>query len=191
MPMTFLISALISAARSEIKESDDFVECSRKVMTSHDIDVEAVDACVVSSYKNQGKSTETNTMLDTEIADRKEYALLTLPTAIVNGRELRGQTQYGTTMETNVARAVCVGFETLPVECDQILNPNAARPTVSQIRVSSAGSHFWPRSRVKSPSSGDGPALTTASPPSEPETPTSLYECLGTQRLMQTRYHCQ
>merc|ERR1711871_210408 len=131
-------------------------------MANHDIDVKAVDACVASSYKNKGMKSESNTMLDAEIADRKEYSILTLPTAIVNGRELRGQTQYGTTMETNVARAVWQGFETEPVECDQILNPSgkiSGQPDPNKLgRVT-----FLTTLTVKTPSSGDVPALTAAS----------------------------
>ena len=94
-------------------------------MQAHDIDSAKVTKCIADSFVNKGSATdETNTKLDAEIADRKELALLTLPTAIVNGRELRGQTQFGTTMEQNVARAVCQGFQTVPVECDRILNPH-------------------------------------------------------------------
>jgi uncharacterized membrane protein YgcG len=148
---------------AEITESDDFVACSQKVMASHDIDAAAVATCVASSYKDKGTKKESNTMLDVEIADRKEYAILTLPTAIVNGRELRGQTQYGTTMETNVARAVCQGFETVPVECDQILNPRGKTP--DQPDPTKLGKvTFLATLTVKTPdASGGGTPLTAAS----------------------------
>ena len=80
-------------------------KCAQDVMQAHDIDAAAVSKCVTGSFVNAGTpAEETNTKLDAEIADRKELALLTLPTAIVNGRELRGQTQFGSTMEQNVAR---------------------------------------------------------------------------------------
>ncbi len=147
---------------AEITESDDFVACSQRVMESHDISVADVSQCVLSSYKDKGKKTESNSMLDGEISDRQEYAILTLPTAIVNGRELRGQTQYGTTMETNVARAVCQGFETVPVECDQILNPRGKTP--AELDSTKLGKvTFLTTLTVKSPDAKGSKGLTAAS----------------------------
>jgi hypothetical protein len=106
-----------------MESAENFEQCSKNIMDLHDIDKVAVQSCVDSSFVNVGKTTETNDLLAQEITDRKEYAILTLPTAVVNGRELRGSTSAGTTMEANVARAVCQGYQTLPVECDRILNP--------------------------------------------------------------------
>lgn len=56
---------------------------------------------------DKGQASETNTLLATEITTRLTYAILTLPTAVVNGRELRGSTASGESMVANVARAVC------------------------------------------------------------------------------------
>jgi hypothetical protein len=110
-----------------MESSENFAQCSNDVMTLHDIDTASVQACVDKSFLHRGDpKKETNTLLAQEITDRKEYAILTLPTAIVNGRELRGSTSSGATMEANVARAVCQGYQTLPVECDRILNPAGA-----------------------------------------------------------------
>ena len=147
---------------AEIQESDDFVQCSNKVMVSHDIDVPAVSDCISKSFKKKGSTDESNIMLDTEIRDRKDYAILTLPTAIVNGRELRGQTQYGATMEANVARAVCQGFETVPVECDHILNPRGTM--TGQIDPKKLGKvTFLAELTVKKPDKTAGKPLTAAS----------------------------
>ena len=107
-----------------MESSESFAKCANEVMVSHDIDTVAVQECMDESFHDQGKKSETNILLSQEIIDRKQYAILTLPTAIVNGRELRGNTASGESMVANVARAVCQGYKTLPVECDKILNPS-------------------------------------------------------------------
>ena len=116
--------------------SESFDQCAVGIMKDHDIDATLVNDCIAKSFADSSGLTGVNSLLAAEITARHDYSILTLPTAVVNGRELRGNTASGESMVANVARAVCQGYQTVPSECDRILNPSGAnRPSDGNLGV--------------------------------------------------------
>ena len=80
---------------------------------AHALDTVAVTKCMEDSWVSpEGKDSLDklpNSLLKQEISDAKDYGVLKLPEAVVNGVILRGQTGYGATLELNVAQAICNG----------------------------------------------------------------------------------
>merc|ERR1712086_996242 len=89
-------------------------------MKAHGLDETAVNKCIDDSFVTPNG---VNSLLKQEISDAKDYGVLKLPEAVVNGVVLRGQTGYGATLELNVAQAICNGFTQRPEACDDIITP--------------------------------------------------------------------
>lgn len=70
-----------------------------------------------------------NTLLDAEIQYRGDIGVLKLPEVVVNGVVLRGNTNGGSTMELNVAEAICNGFTAAPQTCSDIYARKTVAPT--------------------------------------------------------------
>merc|ERR1712166_1583344 len=106
---------------------ESFAACADGIMLAHALDTVAVTKCMEDSWVDGlGKDSINklpNSLLKAEIVDAKDYGVLKLPEAVVNGVVLRGQTEYGATLELNVAQAICNGFTQRPSECDDIITP--------------------------------------------------------------------
>ena len=84
-----------------------------KTLTAVGISKEKVDACIASSggvASTCSGSNCRNTMLEQEILDRSNYGIITLPTIVVNGVVLRGESESSGAAEALAARAICRAF---------------------------------------------------------------------------------
>jgi hypothetical protein len=108
--------------KSAMVSGETFKKCADDIMAAHQLDVKAIEACVDGSFVEPNGP---NSLLKQEILDAKDYGVLKLPEAVVNGVVLRGQTGYGASLELNVATAICNGFTpgSRPKECDDIITP--------------------------------------------------------------------
>lgn len=108
-------------------DGESFAACADGIMMAHALDTVAVTKCMEDSWVSpEGKDSLDklpNALLKQEISDAKDYGVLKLPEAVVNGVILRGQTGYGATLELNVAQAICNGFTQRPEACDDIITP--------------------------------------------------------------------
>merc|ERR1712054_527122 len=122
--------------------SDKFTQCAEKTLTAVGISKEKVDACIASSggvASTCSGSNCRNTMLEQEILDRSNYGIITLPTIVVNGVVLRGESESsGGAAEALAARAICrafaIGFA--PEVCERWLNPIATSNGAGQASIS-------------------------------------------------------
>ena len=96
---------------SAMESGETFKKCADDIMLKHGLDAIPIEKCVSSSFV---KENGPNVLLKQEISDAKDYGVLKLPEAVVNGVVLRGQTEYGATLELNVATAICNGFTQRP-----------------------------------------------------------------------------
>jgi hypothetical protein len=89
--------------------------CSRTQQAAAGLDTAAVAACVTASEAGAG---DTSTLLAKEIADRKKYAIVIIPTIVVNGVVERGGLSQQAVLNT-----ICAGFATgtAPTVCSCIL----------------------------------------------------------------------
>jgi hypothetical protein len=105
-----------------MQSGDTFEKCSYDLMDTHGIDRAKVKDCVDKSF-TEGETS--NVKLDQEIEDRKNFGILVLPTPVVNGVVLRGETQFsGGSFEKNVANAICNAFTNPPEACAEIIHPS-------------------------------------------------------------------
>merc|ERR1711871_371766 len=122
--------------------SDRFTECAEKTLTAVGISKEKVDACIASSggvASTCSGSNCRNTMLEQEILDRSNYGIITLPTIVVNGVVLRGESESsGGAAEALAARAICRAFALgfAPEVCSRWLNPIATSNGAGQASIS-------------------------------------------------------
>ncbi len=123
--------------------SESFAQCAEKTLSAVGISKEKVDACIASSggvaTTCSGGSNCRNSMLEKEILDRSNYGIITLPTIVVNGVVLRGESESsGGAAEALAARAICrafaLGFQ--PDVCDRWLNPIATSNGAGQASIS-------------------------------------------------------
>ena len=105
--------SFFSSFFSSLQTGESFAACADGIMMAHALDTVAVTKCMEDSWVSpEGKDSLDklpNALLKQEISDAKDYGVLKLPEAVVNGVVLRGQTGYGATLELNVAQAICNG----------------------------------------------------------------------------------
>ena len=124
--------------------SEKFAQCAKDTMDNVKIDKVKVQACIDSSGGVMETCSGTagscrNKMLEKEILDRSNYGIITLPTIVVNGVVLRGESESsGGAAEALAARAICrafaIGFA--PEVCERWLNPIATSNGAGQASIS-------------------------------------------------------
>jgi hypothetical protein len=121
--------------------SNEFAKCGATVMDKVGIDKTKVQQCIDKSGGVPESCDDgcKNKLLEKEIQDRSNYGIITLPTIVVNGVVLRGESESsGGAAEALAARAICRAFALgyAPEVCDRLLNPIATSNSAGQASIS-------------------------------------------------------